>query len=457
MHRGLASHFGVGSELSFRALILSEPTTNEMATTSSEDEKLEVEQWKLKRLLQMLDASEGNGTSMISLIIKTGDQLSLASNLLTEEYGTATNVKDRVNRLSILDAITGAQQRLKLYTRTPRNGLVLFCGIAQTANGKEKKIVLDFEPFKPITTSLYHCGARFETEGVWALLQTDQKFGFIIVDGNGALYGTLCGNVRTTLYSFGVDLPKKHRRGGQSSNRFSRLRIEARQNYIRKVAELATRQFIADDRVLVTGLILAGSAEFKRVLLESAIFDPRLQAVVIKTVDIAYGGANGFSQAIELSKDILQGVRFVRERQLLQRFMNEIAQDTGKVAYGVTEVMAALEQGAVEDLILFEDLDLEMVRVREGEATRTLYERPGKAKPLEGKAEVLEREPFLDWISQHYREFGARIQLVSDKSAEGTQFVVGFGGIGALLRYRVDFSGLEDQDLEEQPEDDFFI
>jgi len=31
------------------------------------------------------------------------------------------------------------------------------------------------------------------------------------------------------------------------------------------------------------------------------VFDPRLSAIVIKIVDVSYGGENGFSQAIELS------------------------------------------------------------------------------------------------------------------------------------------------------------
>lgn len=76
------------------------------------------------------------------------------------------------------------------------------------------------------------------------LLESDQKFGFIVFDGNGALYGTLCGNTREVLYKFSVDLPKKHGRGGQSALRFARLRLEKRHNYLRKVAELAVTYFI---------------------------------------------------------------------------------------------------------------------------------------------------------------------------------------------------------------------
>jgi peptide chain release factor subunit 1 len=42
------------------------------------------------------------------------------------------------------------------------------------------------------------------------LLADDNKFGFIVMDGNGALFGTLQGNTREVLHKFTVDLPKKH-------------------------------------------------------------------------------------------------------------------------------------------------------------------------------------------------------------------------------------------------------
>ena len=45
------------------------------------------------------------------------------------------------------------------------------------------------------------------------------RFGFIVMDGNGALFGTLQGNTRDVLHKFTVDLPKKHGRGGQSGDK----------------------------------------------------------------------------------------------------------------------------------------------------------------------------------------------------------------------------------------------
>jgi peptide chain release factor subunit 1 len=175
----------------------------------------------------------------------------------------------------------------------PPNGLVIYCGTIVTEEGKEKKVNIDFEPFKPINTSLYLCDNKFHTEALTALLADDNKFGFIVMDGNGALFGTLqvivycslcllCfitkrpmqGNTREVLHKFTVDLPKKHGRGGQSALRFARLRMEKRHNYVRKVAEVATQLYIANDKANIAGLILAGSADFKTELSQSDMFDP---------------------------------------------------------------------------------------------------------------------------------------------------------------------------------------
>ena len=129
------------------------------------------------------------------------------------------------------------------------------------------------------------------------LLESDAKFGFIVMDGNGTLFGVLSGNTRDVLHKFTVDLPKKHGRGGQSALRFSRLRDEKRHNYVRKVAELAVQHFITNDKVNVSGLVLAGSADFKTELSQSDMLDARLGGKIIKIVDVSYGGENGFNQA----------------------------------------------------------------------------------------------------------------------------------------------------------------
>lgn len=437
-------------------------TSNGESTTTQADKN--VEMWRIKKLIKSLEAARGNGTSMISLIIPPKDQITRVSKMLAEEYGTASNIKSRVNRLSVLSAITSVQQRLKLYNKVPTNGLVVYCGTIITEDGKEKKVNIDFEPFRPVNTSLYLCDNKFHTEALNALLTDDSKFGFIVMDGSGSLFGTLSGNTREVLHKFSVELPKKHGRGGQSALRFARLRVEKRHNYVRKVAETATQMFITNDKVNVEGLILAGLADFKTELGGSGLFDPRLQSKVLKIVDISYGGESGFNQAIELASDTLAGVKFIQEKKLIQRYFDEISQDTGKYCFGIDDTLRALEMGAVESLIVWENLSVTryVLRSNSSDEKRIIHLRPEQERDrdhfidpeTQTEMEVEESQLLLDWLALNYRSFGAVLEIVTDRSQEGSQFVRGFGGIGGVLRYQVDFQHIAGGDLEFEDEFD---
>jgi len=409
-----------------------------------------IEMWRIKHLIQRLEAARGNGTSMISLIIRPGDQISKVATMLAGEYGTASNIKSRVNRLSVLGAITSTQQRLKLYSKTPPNGLVIYCGTVVTEEGKEKKEMYDMEPFKPINTSLYLCDNKFHTEALKELLESDEKFGFIVMDGNGALFGVVCGNTRNVLHKFTVDLPKKHGRGGQSALRFARLRLEKRHNYVRKVAEVAVQMFLTNDRPNVNGIIMAGSADFKNELSASDMFDPRLQAVIIKIVDVSYGGENGFNQAIELSADALANVKFIREKKLIAQFFEEIAMDTGKYCYGINETLECLEMSAVKTLIVWEELEIDRFVLRNNqtgvENAVFLTKEQSKEqshfhdKETGGELETIEQMPIIEWFANNYKSWGCELEFISDKSQEGSQFCKGFGGVGGILRFKPELS-----------------
>ncbi|GMJ07810.1 eukaryotic release factor 1-1 [Hibiscus trionum] len=129
-----------------------------------------IEIWKIKKLIKALESARGNGIIMISLILPPRDQISCVTKMLGDEFGTASNIKSRVNRQSVLAAITSAQQRLKLYNKVSPKGLVLYTRTIVTEDGKEKKVTIDFEPFKPINASLYLCDNKFHTEALNELL-----------------------------------------------------------------------------------------------------------------------------------------------------------------------------------------------------------------------------------------------------------------------------------------------
>jgi peptide chain release factor subunit 1 len=433
---------------------------------TNEEEQF-LQQFKLRRMIKKLKEAEGNGTSLISLIIPAGKKVSDFSQMLTEEMGKAENIKDRVNRQSVKDALTSAKEKLKSY-KTIDNGLAIFCGNVLLAKTNTiKKIMIAIEPYRKITSKLYNCGDKFDLGPLEGLLVSHESYGFVIVDGNGTLFGKLEGNMKTVLHRFTVDLPKKHGRGGQSQNRFAHIRDEKRLIYVKKVCEEIKKIFITNDKPNVKGLILGGYADFKTNVFENQTFDIRLKPIVLKVVDIAYGMDQGFNQAISLSQDCFKNVRLVQEQKMLRKFTDHINLDTSLVMFGVNETMKCLKECSVETLIVYDNLDYQIVdlkSLKDGEITQkyikldqVLYKSSWIDKTTEEEYTILDYDSLVDWIGEHYTEFGCILYYVSDLSPEGHQFVQGFAGIGAILKYKVQGDDFEHEYNEDDYDVDDFI
>ncbi|KAH6897926.1 eukaryotic peptide chain release factor subunit 1, partial [Coprinopsis sp. MPI-PUGE-AT-0042] len=198
-------------------------------------------------------------------------------------------------------------------------------------------------------------------------------------------------------------------------------------------------------------------------LSQSDLFDPRLAAKVIKVVDVSYGGENGFNQAIELAAESLANVKFVQEKKLIQKYFDEISQDSGKYCFGIEDTLKALELGSVETLIVWENLDITRYVLRNAAGEEIIVfankEQEKDKEKFMDKSTGLEMEQskdpqsLLEWFAENYKEFGANLEFVTNKSQEGAQFVKGFGGIGGLLRYKVDFNQMASVD--DDGEDEF--
>ncbi len=488
------------------------------ASLATEDQTLQ--KWRLKRMLKYLQRFKGSGTSLITLLIPPGHRISQMTELLRSEYGKASNIKSRVNGLSVESAIRSAEQRLKLYKETPRNGLAIFVGTAvDEDDGKEKKLVLDITPFRPVPQHLYWCGPTFQLQALFPMLHDEETFGFIIINGEGALYAFVTGSQTQIITKFEVQLPKKQAKGGQSAPRFQRLRLLAGDAYVKKAAETATRCFISNNIPNVKGLILAGSAQFKEKLATSPDFDSRLRLKILGTLDISYGMTSGLQQAIGLSADMIKDVAIVKEKKVIQEWMMMCAsiEDSNKVCFGAATTLRLLESGVVERLLVNDQLNLirqevmvggggggggggadrgrsllpastsasasgsaaasERVEIRikkplptfapksgplpdaDSQATTTPVRRSQGPLPQTSVDErIVGQEPLLDWLVENASRFGASLVFVTDQSSEGKQFLMGFGGFAAFLRYAVDTTTYEDagstaKDLE--GDDDF--
>ena len=88
--------------------------------------------------------------------------------------------------------------------------------------------------------------------------------------------------------------------------------------------------------------------------------------------------------------------------------------------------------------------------------TRSLF----LSKEGQTDLEVVDKCAFSEWIVNNFKSFGCTLEFVTDRSQEGNQFVKGFGGIGGILRYKVDFNeiaGADADDFDDDDDDDEWI
>lgn len=411
-----------------------------------------LELYRLKKILGTLANKEGRGTELISLYIPPGKQISEVMNMLREEYGTASNIKSTTTRKNVQDAIVRVQQRLKLFKETPETGLVIFCGaVPQNGAGSEKIETYVIVPPEPINIYLYRCDSRFHTEHLQELLREKEAYGIILIDSAEATLAILEGRRLEIVREVTSGVPGKTRAGGQSARRFERLREMRLQDYFRRVGEHANEVFLSIENL--KGIIIGGPGPTKYDFHKGDYLNYQLKQKVLDVVDTAYVGEQGVKEVVEKAPEIMRKVRYIEEKQLMQQFLYEIGHDTGLATYGEVEVRKALEAGAVRILLLSEGLDIARITVncnacgyQEQQTIRSPllmnFEQSLIGKPCPSckapSLAIAEVQELIEDFAKIAEYTGTEVEVISTETEEGQMLKNSFGGIAALLRYKLE-------------------
>jgi len=421
-------------------------------TTSSVSEKrTSLERFRLKKALGTLSKKEGRGTELVSLFVPPGKQVAEVMNMLRQEYGTASNIKSDTTRKNVQDAITKVTQRLKLFREVPKNGLVIFSGaIPQNGPGSERMETYVITPPKPINVYLYRCDPKFHTEYLEEQLKEEEAFGIVVIDSAETTIARLEGTRLQIVREETSGIPGKHRAGGQSARRFERLREANLLAYFKRVGGHANNIFLAIPNL--KGLIIGGPGPTKYDFEKGDFLNYMLKQKILDTVDTAYTGVQGIEEVVERAPEILKKVRYVEEKKAMQDFLYQIGHDTGLYTYGQEEVRRALEAGTVQTLLLSEGLGIVRATVKcnacgyEHQVTMKESAIPQFEQSLIGQPcpnckvsslSTVETRDLIDDFAELAEQVGANVEIVSTESEEGQMLKNSFGGIAAILRFKL--------------------
>jgi len=399
------------------------------------------DKYRFRRALEEIERAQGRGTELVSVYVPPDRPVFDVTNYLRGEYSQSSNIKSASTRKHVMQAIESIINRLKQWRMPPPNGLVAFVGHKDVGADQTSMIAYVLEPPEPVVSFLYRCDSRFFTEPLHEMLAEKDVYGLIVIDQGESTIGLLEGKRINPIKNVQSLVPRKHRIGGPSARRFERLHEQAVHEFFKKIGDLTTEAFLT--RRDLKGLIIGGPGYTKDAFVKEGYLHHELQKKVLGTFDVGYTDETGLRELVENARDVLRDLDLMREKTLVQRLMDEIRKEEGGLsAYGEDQVRHALELRAVDTLLISEGLRKLRLQVRCAnghEETRTVADEATLPKCPTCGADfaIVERRDIVDEFGGLADASNAKVELISADSAEGELMLKAFGGIAAILRYRV--------------------
>ena|SRR3989344_963170 len=358
------------------------------------------ERYRLRQFIMGLEKIKGRHTELVSVYVPAGYDIIKIIQHLEQEQGTASNIKDKNTRTKVIDSIEKMVQHLKLFKKTPNNGLAVFAGDESENESKVDIRVWSIEPPEPISIRLYRCDQTFLLDPLKSMVETKEIYGLIVLDKREANIGLMRGTNIMVLSTMTSGVPGKSKAGGQSQQRFARLREEATHDFFKRIGEVANKEFY--DKPEIKGILIGGPGPTKEDFVSGNYLITDVKKKIIGVKDISYTDESGLHELVDKSHDVLAEEEVSIEKKLVQRLFEMLAKEEEKTTYGYKETKKALAMGAVNILLISDSFKEESIESLELEAEK----------------------------------YKTEVRIISTETREGKQ-LKDLGGIAAILRFPI--------------------
>jgi len=411
----------------------------------SDDVELASRRLRLKMALEDLREMKGFGTELVSIIIPPERQVSDARQLLQNEHGQAANIKSKGTRKNVQGAIDSALSSLSKIKNAGENGIALFVGSIIVGNNRNRMInVLVENPPQPLLSFRYRCDSTFELTQLEDMLIDRKSYGLFVIDRSEAAFGIATGkriHVQEHLVS---NIMGKHRQGGQSAQRFERLIEEAAHKFFKRASEHACDYWLPNLENL-QAIIVGGPGATKDFVVKNDYFHHEIVKIIAKTTfDVGYSNESGIRELVGNAGQMMGEIELDAERKVMDVFLSELIKTHPKATYGEQMVKQALDQGAVQKLLISEALRKNTITLQCGGCRHEWKITIGRMEAMPNcpscdvsgdKAKELENVSLIDELSVMAVKSNTELVYISVDTEEGSQLMLGFGGLAAILRY----------------------
>ncbi|HDM67317.1 MAG TPA: peptide chain release factor 1, partial [Thermoplasmatales archaeon] len=381
---------------------------------------------------------------LISLYVPPSKQISDVMAYLRSEYSESQNIKSKTTRKNVLSAIESIMSRLRAFKKPPENGVVFFVGHKSIGSDQTEMVAYVIEPPLPFKTFLYRCDSEFYLQPLEEMLAERDVYGLLLIDRRECTIGMLRGDRIELLKYMTSQVPGKHGKGGQSQRRFERLTEIAAHEWFEKCGERASEIFLAEKDL--KGILVGGPGPTKKYFVEEKYLHHEVQKKIIDLFDTGYTDEFGLRELVAAAAETMADLRISQEKKLMKRFLKEIIKNKDSLAvYGEEEIRKALEIGALEVLLLSEDLRKYRVTLScpncnytekytmDEDQLKNLN--PPTCPNCKMPLVVKEKIDLIDELSELAEKTKCRVELISKNSQEGETLYSAFTGIAGIARY----------------------
>ena len=404
----------------------------------------EMNKYQLKKLVKKLEDIRGRNTELVSLYIPAGYDMSKISEFVTSESSEAENIKSKHTRKNVKAALDKISRKVKEEPVTPENGVVFFAGNVSEREGRPDIQLWEVIPPQPIESRRYRCDKEFVLDPLRDMIVDDRVYGLIVADKNEAAIGYLQGSSVKTAYTLSSNVPGKTRAGGQSAQRFARLRKEMLKSFLQEIADKSKNAFLSkarEDKLL--GIVVGGPGFVKDKLVNDNYLQQELQEKIIANKSLGHSGEGALKELVQKAEDDIEDSAVVREKQMVNRFLKNLKEENGKSEYGIQPVIKALKMGAVETILISEEYDSFKADYEcpNGHEDHVFEEEAGIDETREcpecgEEMQLEEMQDIIDYMAEKGEEMSTDLEIISTDHEEG-QRLMNMGGVAAILRYRI--------------------
>ncbi|MCI5867476.1 MAG: peptide chain release factor aRF-1 [Methanosphaera sp.] len=403
------------------------------------------ELYEVKKTLKELENKKGRGTELVSVYIPPEKQISDVAKHMRDELGQSSNIKSKQTKKNVQSAIEVIIQRLKLFPKPPEKGLVMFVGmIPRGGPGTEKMETYVFQPPEPVQTYTYHCDSQFYIEPLRQIIEYKEVYGVVVLDRKESTIATLRGKRVDIVKHLTSGVPGKHKAGGQSQRRFDRVIELAAHEFLKRIGSYVDEAFLPLKDEL-KGVLVGGPGHTKNDFVEGDYLNYEINDKIINIVDTSYTGDFGIREVIDESADTLEEMDIMKEKKLMKKFLTGLISENGLSSYGEKEIRTNLQMGAVETLLISENLKSKRLTYECAACGNMMQKTLRQHQKQEEERcsncnevmKVAKEQETAEELIELAEEVNTHVEVISVETEEGTQLDKAFGGIAGILRYKV--------------------